>query len=264
MSVKKLLTDGKKDALRSELDNLMKGFGETFGNQDANPNKSASDVIGKHLDDITKPARMVDVDFANLDVQFKIKSKQLLNSMFEFYLDSGVLNVHEYTKKKKELDTSNLANMLWQLKTVKVTIGIIMDEITSGNVEPKLITALGTMQDKFSDIMRMQANYVLFLEDTYKKIKYENVGRASESTDENAPVAIGVSADSDSEYFLSVDTKKLIDTLEEMSKDDVHEHSDITGELTDPRVKDALAKKLGVEVIKKDDVEEYGSILDMI
>lgn len=261
---KKILNENKKEELRNELDDLMKGFSDTF-KQEPVGHAKVSDVIGQNLDSLSKPAKIYNLDLEKMDIDFKIKSKQILTSMFDFYLDAGVLNVHEYSMRKRELDTCNLANMLWQLKTVKVTISILMDEITSGNVHPRVIEALGTMQDKFSDIMRMQANYMLFLEDTYKKMKYENTGRIGEGNENTeASKVISSSVDSDTEFYLSADTKMLIDTLEKTSAGETYEHPEITGRFTDPTNKDELAKEFNVEIVKKADVEEYGSILDMI
>lgn len=272
MSVKK---DSNKQKLRGELDHLMKSFGETFG--DGTGTSNASDLVGRKLDEIAKPAKTYDVDMEELDRQFKAKASQLINSMFDFYLDSGVIDRVQYTKHKLDIDTSNVSNMLWQLKTVKITITILMDEITSGNTNPKTIAALADMQDRFSEIMRMQANYLIFLEDSYKKMKYDTAEVALEPADEPQKLEAAKKEAVDSEYFLTANPKELIRQVTEVAPLSDEEYAemqadgedcmlqDIGTKNTDPKLKEQLIAERNISVEKKDDsVEGYDSILNMI
>ena len=263
-----------KEKLRSELDNLMQGFQETFA--DKSDNKNVSDIIGKSLDDMAKPRKVYKFDMDALDAQFKVKAQELMDAMLNFYLDSGVIDRVEYTKRKHDLDTSNLANMLWQLKTVKITIKILMDEITSGNTAQKTISALGEMQDKFSEIMRMQANYVLFLEDTYKKMKYETAENDLNKQELPAGEKPRAIADT-SEYYLTANPKELIHQITDVAPltDEEYEDMKNSGEdcinagmgtkNTDPKLKEELMVEKNVTADKKENsVEGYDSILNMI
>ena len=267
--------DSNKQKLRGELDSLMKSFGETFG--EGTGTSDASELIGKKLDEIAKPAKTYDFDMEQLDKQFKAKATQLINSMFDFYLDSDVIDRVQYTKHKLDIDTSNVSNMLWQLKTVKITITILMDEITSGNTNPKTIAALADMQDRFSEIMRMQANYLIFLEDSYKKMKYDTSDAAIEAADEPKKLESPKNDASDSEYFLTANPKELIRQITEVAPLSEDEHAemqadgedcmlqDIGTKNTDPKLKEELIVERNISVEKKDDtVEGYDSILNMI
>jgi hypothetical protein len=270
------MNDANKKKLRNELDTLMQGFGQTFG--DGTGTKDASELIGKKLDEIAKPAKQYDFDMDELDKQFKVKAQLLINSMFDFYLDADVIDKIEYTKRKRDLDTSNISNMLWQLKTVKITISILMDEITSGNTNPKTIAALSDMQDRFSEIMRMQANYVIFLEDTYKKMKYETAD-AETDPDRREMKALGKAREEadDSDYFLTANPKELIRQITEVTPLSEEEHaemkaqgedcisSDTGTKNTDPKLKEELMTERNIQVEKKDGgTEGYDSLLNMI
>ena len=276
MSGQEIRRESNKKKLRQELDDLMQGFEETFP-PDKRVGSGSSDLIGKKIDEIGQPKKTYDIDMEKLDEQFKAKATQLINSMFDFYLDAGVIDRIEYTKHKRDLDTSNISNMLWQLKTVKITITILMDEITSGNTSPKTISALADMQDRFSEIMRMQANYVMFLEDTYKKMKYEAAESEmdGEQKEQHKLEAARTEATS-SEYFLTANPKELIRQITEVAPLSDEEHKEmkeqgedcISGEIgtknTDPKLKEELMNEKNVDIEKTEDNTGYDSILNMI
>lgn len=268
--------EDNRQKLRNELDNLMQGFEETFAEKSGG--QDTSNIIGRRLDEIARPAKTYDFDLEALDAQFKAKASLLLNSMLDFYVDAGVIDRVEYSKNKLDLDKSNLANMLWQLKTVKITITVLMDEILSGNTEPKTIAALGDMQGRFSEIMRMQANYVMFLEDTYKKMKYDtaDICDVAEDKKKNELASARKEAE-DNEYFLTANPKELIRQITEVSPLTEEEHagmlssgedcvrSGIGTKNTDPKLKEELMAERGVDFEKKPtDSEGYDSILNMI
>lgn len=268
--------EANKQKLKNELDNLMTGFNETFAGKSDNAN--ASDIIGKKLDEIARPAKIYDYDMDALDIEFKQKATLLIDSMFKLYLDAGIIDKVDYSKRKKDLDTSNLANMLWQLKTVKITITVLMDEVLSGNTDNKTVAALSDMQSRFSEIIRMQANYVMFLEDSYKKMKYDNIEALADpgKGEEHALAAAKKDAD-DSEYFLTANPKELIKQITEVSPLTDEEHlemkkdgedciSDIIGtKNTDPKLKEELMVERNIEVEKKETGDKgYDSILNMI
>ena len=279
MSEESIRNENNKKKLKSELDNLMIGFTETFGEKSGNAN--ASNIIGNKIEEIGRPAKTYDFDFEKLDTQFKAKAGELINSMFDFYLDAGVIDKISYTKHKRDLDTSNISNMLWQLKTVKITISILMDEIVAGNTSPKTISALSDMQDRFSGIIRMQANYVMFLEDTYKKMKYEaaeaNTDQDLLESGEKPKLERAREEAASSEYFLTANPKELIRQITEVNPltDEEHEqmkaegeeciHGGIGTKNTNPKLKEELMTELNLDIEKKDESSnDYDSILDMI
>jgi len=268
--------ESNKKKLRQELDDLMQGFEETFP-LDKRVGNEASGLIGSKIDEIGRPKKTYDFDMEELDLAFKTKATQLINSMFDFYLDAGIIDRIEYTKNKRDLDTSNISNMLWQLKTVKITISILMDEITSGNTSPKTISALADMQDRFSEIIRMQANYVMFLEDTYKKMKYETAeSEMNGEQKEQHRLEAAREEVKDSEYFLTANPKELIHQITEvapLSEDELSEMRKngedcisvgIGTKNTDPKLKEQLMSEKHIDIDKKNDDSGYESILNMI
>ena len=266
--------ESNKNKLRGELNELMEGFKETFAGNSVS--QDASEIIGKKLDEIAKPRKTYDFDLDQLDTQFKEKATLLINSMFDFYLDSGVIDRVEYVKRKRDLDTSNISNMLWQLKTVKITINVLMDEIMSGNTNQKTVSALSDMQTRFSEIIRMQANYVIFLEDSYKKMKYE-VDATDSTADQQAKIEAAREEVKSNDFFLTANPKELIRQITEVSPLSDEEHDamkaegedciskDIGTKNTDPKMKEALMSEKNIDIEKNEDsAEGYDSILNMI
>lgn len=276
MSGNRIKNEDNNKKIRSELDSLMKNFDETFADNSVSQN--ANDIIGKKINEIARPQKTYDFDAEALDKAFKEKASKLVDSMFKFYVDAGIMDRKEYASLKKDLDTSNLANMLYQLKTVKITINILMDEVTGGNTDPKTIAALSDMQNRFTEIIRMQANYVMFLEDTYKKLKYESeMAELEPEKHEQKQLEAARNEAETSEFFLTANPKELIKQITEVSPLTDEEHAQmkeegqecISGGIgtlnTDPKRKEELMAEKGVDekLVDKSD-EEYGSILDMI
>ena len=276
MSGDKIRKDSNTTRLRNELDGLMNGFNETFARKEGE--RDISDMIGKKLNEIAKPAKTYDYDMDELDLQFKKKATELINSMFDFYLDAGIIDRMEYAKHKKNLDTSNLSNMLWQLKTVKITISILMDEVLSGNTNDKTIASLAGMQDRFTDIIKTQANYMLFLEDTYKKMKYEDVKQlAGPDNADSAVLDAHREVATSSDYYLTANPKDLVHQITEVAPLTDEEREDMvkegaecmsletTKKNTDPKLKEELMSELDVKIEKNEEkTDNYDSILNMI
>jgi hypothetical protein len=77
-------------------------------------------------------------DFDQMSDQFTQKAREITDSLFKNFVDIGIFEKNDYARHKKELDTINISNLFFQLKTLKISIMKIMEEIAVGvqNVNP--------------------------------------------------------------------------------------------------------------------------------
>lgn len=130
----------------------------------------------------------------------------------------------------------------------------VMEEIASGNTHPRLLEVMGQLQDKMANITKMQANYVLFLEDTYKKLNSEAPANPDSAQVDSKP--------GEGQFFVSVGTKNAIDSLDEIEiteedyeEDDEHEHA-TNSDLIDPSNKQVLLKNIDEDITIDEDVDD--------
>ena len=84
------------------------------------------------------------------------QAKDITGSMLKFYVDLGVIDKHEYLKEKQSLDNSNIQNIFFQLKTIRMAIEKIAEEINQGNTHPRLFEVFGQLQDKLTTVIKTQ------------------------------------------------------------------------------------------------------------
>lgn len=222
--------------LKDEISSLLSAIG-----QETHTDMVVDDVVSEQ----TK--KESPYDFEEMSNQFTKKARQITDSLFKNFVDVGIFEENDYAKHKKELDTINISNLFFQLKTIKITIIKVMEEITSGNTHPRLIEVMGQLQDKMASITKMQANYVLFLEDTYRKLNSE------------APVnpdsqQIGSSPE-EGQFFITVGTKNLIKSLPSEPKPESNQVP--TGSLIDPTKKTDLMRERNIQIQEDDENDDF-------
>jgi hypothetical protein len=228
----------KKAQIKSELEDLLKGYS-------GGPN-GEEDIVDDQLSEI---AAAPPLDFAEMNAGFEKQAKDITNSMLKFYVDLGVIDKHEYLKQKQVLDNTSIQNIFFQLKTLRMAIEKIAEEINQGNTHPRLFEVFGQLQDKFTAVIKTQANYILFLEDTYKKV---NAEVEQKSTGSSSVTPLLGAAD---EYYITAGTKNLI---KEITIDEVEEPND-SRHLTHPEKKADVMHERGLsQVIKpEEDPEDF-------
>jgi hypothetical protein len=129
----------------------------------------------------------------------------------------------------------------------------IMEEIATGNVQPRLLEVMGQLQDKMANITKMQANYILFLEDTYKKLNND-----APANPDSARVE---SSDIEGKYFISVGTKNVIQNLPDS---DISDDGDAN--LIDPNNKLNLLRKSDIVINEEENKsgEDFIDITEII
>ena len=242
MSNNKISKDNRK-ILKNEIENLLSGI--SADNDDMLIDNSLAEELREESA----------YDFDIMCQKFTDKAKTITDSLFKNFVDIGIFEKNDYARHKKELDTINISNLFFQLKTLKITIIKVMEEITAGNTHPRLLEVLGQLQDKMASITKTQANYILFLEDTYKKL--------NEDSPVNSNSTEILSSNSEGKFFISVGTKNVMESLPES------EISDGDGEevnLIDPTNKINLLKNIDVSTQSSinGDEEDYMDLTEII
>ncbi len=236
------MSKDSKRQLRDEIQSLL----GSLNNED-----QGSLVIDNELAEAAAPESPY--DFEMMSQQFTKKAREITNSLFKNFVDLGVFEENDYAKHKKELDTINISNLFFQLKTLKITIIKVMEQITSGNTHPRLIEVMGQLQDKMAAITKTQANYILFLEETYRQLNNDKPVNGDDQE---------VNSDSqEGQFFITVGTKNMSKNLpkgEEGSRS-----NRVAGDLINPTKKSDLMRKHSIE-IKEDGLDDFIDLTEII
>lgn len=229
--------------LRDEISSLLGSIGTE---------ENSNFVVDNELSEKTRAESPY--DFEEMSNQFTKKAREITDSLFKNFVDIGVFEDNDYARHKKELDTINISNLFFQLKTIKITIIKVMEEITSGNTHPRLIETMGSLQDKMANITKMQANYVLFLEDTYRKLNSEAPANPDEQIVDSDP--------EEGQFFITVGTKNVIKKLPAMEKPDLANR--VSGDLLNPANKTELMRENNVQIQEDNDSDDFIDLTDVI
>ena len=197
----------------------------------------------------------------------------VINALFDFYnkfhhLDKG----DKFYKHRMSLDALNFANIFYQVKTIKLAINLIMEEMYVSGTDAKLASALSSLQDRFADAIKSQANYVLFIEDQYKTMVLEGEAESEKLVEHTEPGQLTEGTQTptekhiaeNSEYFIATSTK---DVIKQIRKDEGVEPiiSDNPTPLTDPDAKTELMQDLEVKLDEDETyVGDHDGLLKMI
>lgn len=243
MSEKGVFTKEKKAQIKSELESLLSTY-------TAGPNGESDDAnIDEQLAEI---AAAPPLDFVEMNYEFEKQAKNITESMLKFYVDLGVIEKHEYIKQKQILDNSSIGNIFFQLKTIRMAIEKIAEEINQGNTHPRLFEVFGQLQDKLTSVVKTQANYMLFLEDTYKKMNQDIENRDGSGEKQNKSLPAG-----SSEYYITAGTKNLIKEIDAVEVNDENSGAD-TRHLTHPGKKTDVMIERGLSnvIIEEEEADD--------
>lgn len=230
-----VLNKEKKAQIRGELEDLLKGYS-------GNPNPE-DDIIDEKLGEIVAAPPL---NFEEMNKNFEKQAKNITGSMLKFYVDLGVIDKNEYLTQKQILDNANIQNIFFQLKTLRMAIEKIAEEINQGSTHPRLFEVFGQLQDKLTMVIKTQANYILFLEDTYKKMN-QDIGQKSIQSSSGTPLLTETR-----DYYISAGTKNI---MKEITADEVEEIDD-TRLLTHPGKKIEIMQQFGVSPSSVEDEPE--------
>ena len=230
--------DNRK-ALKNEIESLLSGI-------DHEEHKDLN--VDSELLEETKIESPYDFD--EMTREFNQKAKEITDSLFEYYVELGILEENNYIKLKKEMDTVNMSNIFFQIETLKITITKIMEEFTTGNTAPRLMEVFGQLQDKLKTLVQTQANHMLFLEETYKKINNDDPKNPNNTLN---------NSNQEGEFFISVGTKTMVESLPENS-----EEYQIEDNLINPSNKSELMKENNIEIEEDDSDSDFIDVTEII
>lgn len=225
-----VFTKEKKAQIKSELEDLLKNYSGGPAQEEDNIDSQLAEI-----------AAAPPLDFVEMNLDFEKKAKAITGSMLKFYVDLGVIEKHEYVKQKQMLDNSSIQNIFFQLKTIRMAIEKIAEEINQGNTHPRLFEVFGQLQDKLTVVVKTQANYMLFLEDTYRKMNQEITQR-----DVNPDSQPGMLPVDSNEYYITAGTKNLMKEISAIELDDEEPDS---RHLTHPAKKAEVMTERGISAI---------------
>lgn len=220
---KSVFSKEKKAQIRGELEDLLSSY--------SGAHTEENDIIDEKFGEI---AAIAPIDFEEMNKGFSKQAKDITESMLRFYVDLGIIDSVEYVKQKQLIDNSNIQNIFFQLKTLRMAIERITEEINQGNAHPRLFEVFGQLHDKLTAVVKMQANYMLFLEDTYKKINHD-VSQKGSST------SVTPLMPTEKQYFISAGTKNI---MKEITVEDITDSNERS--LTHPGKKIELIQKFGI------------------
>ncbi len=126
----------------------------------------------------------------------------------------------------------------------------IAEEINQGNTHPRLFEVFGQLQDKLTSVVKTQANYMLFLEDTYKKMNQDVEMRDGTGEKQNKSLPAG-----SGEYYITAGTKNLIKEIDAVEISDENSGAD-TRRLTHPGKKAEVMIERGLSDVIIEEEEE--------
>lgn len=191
-------------------------------------------------------------DYFEVDNQLKNYANNLVESIFDFYLENDLISEDSYVRFRKETSASNIASLFFQIRTLKDSITAVMNQIQQGNVEPRMYEVLSQLHQKYNEAIKTQANFTLYLEDSFKKIAQEATENDNakngikQPTQEDYDKQDAVEApiqDTDNDEFVSAGSRNIIKQIKEETKSVDNENEDYDGELTDPKNKQNIITK---------------------
>ena len=231
-----MISKEKKTQIKNELESFLSSYSGDI---------SENDIVDDRFNELEQNPP---IDFDEMSSGFKKKALEITDSLFKFYVDLGLITQHDYLKQKKELDNMNIETMFFQHKTIKMAIERIMEEINQGAAHPRLFEVMSQLQDRLTTVTKTQANYMLFLEDTYKKMRSEVDSRG----DQVGLPASSVNTIQAGDYYVTAGTKNIMREIEGEKLD-----KDFDNRLTNPNEKNSLMTERGLaHLIEKDEDDE--------
>jgi len=127
------------------------------------------------------------MDFYAVQGEAEKDAKKILRSVIEFYFDAKMIRENDYLRFKRRVDEMTISSIMFSLKTTQHAIIKALQEVDMGNVHPRLLEVLATLQNQLMVTVKHQASYMLTMEEGYKKVKEDQQVVDKERGAEDAP-----------------------------------------------------------------------------
>ena len=118
-----------------------------------------------------KPQRVMNLDSIKTDVESE--AKRILSALAEFYWDPNLLEGKEYINEKQKIDALNVSIMAFNVRTAQHAITKLLEEIDSGNFQPRMFEVLAQLQNQMMQMPKNFSSYMTQMEKNYKQLKSE-------------------------------------------------------------------------------------------
>lgn len=118
-----------------------------------------------------KAPRTINLDSVKNDVDFE--AKRILNSLADFYWDPNLIEGKEYITEKQKIDAMMVSVMAFNVRTAQHAITKLMEEIDSGNFQPRMFEVLAQLQNQMMQMPKNFSSYITQMEKNYKGLKTE-------------------------------------------------------------------------------------------
>jgi hypothetical protein len=153
---------------------------------------------------------------ASYEEQSKLKAKNFLLKLAEFYVGTDIMTEDNYIKYKLSLEEDSLSGMMEQLSIHKKAITKISETIhISENVSTKMYESLATLSRLVFDVNKYLHEYSLQMEQSFKKIREDIEEYSPKSKTQEAEFTIV----SETGSITTNDRTKLIGELNKFIED---------------------------------------------
>ena len=152
------------------------------------------------------------MDYNAVKTNSDVASKDIVDSIAEFYLDVETIDRISYVKQKTMVDKITVSNLLFQMKTAEHAIIKLLEEIDGGNLHPRTFEVLASLQRSKMEIVKHLAQFMIIMEGNYKNLRDDYRFKKAENGLELEEGEIEVQ-NADSNKFRG--TRGLIETLRE-------------------------------------------------
>jgi hypothetical protein len=140
-------------------------------------------------------------------------AEEIVNSIVLLYLPTKFISEHEYVSQKMSIDKLTIADLLFQMTTSAHAIKKLLEDIDSGNMQPRAFEVLAGLQKSKMEIVKHLASFMVIMENNYKSLKIDY--NSSETEKPAAQLNSGDSFEEISEdaVFKARGTKDLINII---------------------------------------------------
>lgn len=153
------------------------------------------------------------VQFEKDEEEVNKQAKDLLLSIAKLYFDKKIIDSNEYIKHKMTIEAKGVASTLFQLKTARMAIYKLTEEIYTGNTSPRMFEVLTGLQRIVLDISKFQHEYLGSLAESMKTIRNDIALNEENNQSGDTPQVTGgdeVKLIGDGSTVISTNSRKVL------------------------------------------------------
>lgn len=173
---------------KAELTKLQKKKINPLDEEISNINNSL-DTGGFNIDgaevmdaaEIEAKREEIELELTRQEAECLSDATNLLNNLAKIYLKGGIIDQNEYVQTKIKLESEALSSVIFQLKTSRLAIHTLCQDIKMGQYGTKGIEVLTQLQRVVLDISKFQHQYMTSIENVFKDHANSEIGENKDS-----------------------------------------------------------------------------------